>query len=404
MTDRWPHVVVLDPWSAGLAISRRMRRAGAQVTVLALPGEDWEAHSRGVTRIVRPLGPEGGGWVAALREVAEQCQDAVVIPATDRAAEFLIQVADELPPNLRMFERTGRGHRSLMDKTTAEAIARRAGVNVPWTVRLDQDTDVSAAVAGAPWPCVLKPTLSHEWRERYGEQRAFPVADADTVADLVARPLRDGIPMLLCQYVPGGDDAVEEAIVVRRADGSYPVQFGCRKLRQHPRGFGATGLGVSSTLPETMAMAQAVLDAADFVGVAGVETKLDDSTGQRWFLEVNVRVPGQWGLGDACGVQATERLVALMADRDVGPQPPLRAGVRFVAPRSDVDACREILREAPPRRRPGLFVELFRPYLGAGELGVFDPRDPGPALVWLTSVIRRRLMRVPRRVRSRVRA
>ena len=63
---------------------------------------------------------------------------------------------------------------------------------------------------------------------------------------MLGRPLRDGMEMLLNQYIPGGDEDVEEAIVVRLADGSYPVRFGCRKLRQYPTGFGETALGESS--------------------------------------------------------------------------------------------------------------------------------------------------------------
>ncbi len=88
---------------------------------------------------------------------------------------------------------------------------------------------------------------------------------------------------------------------MRLADGSYPVCFGCRKLRQHPPGFGVTTLGESSLLPEATSIARRVLDEAGFVGVAGVEAKRHSETGESWFLEVNVRMPGQWGLGDACG-------------------------------------------------------------------------------------------------------
>jgi D-aspartate ligase len=398
MTADWPHVVLLDPWTAGLAMARRMVRAGATVTMVALPGHHWETYSRGVRRAIESFGSDGAPWLQALRRIAAGGEQIVVIPATDRACELLIRGHRELPENLTMFERSAQGHLPLMDKQTADGIARGAGVHVPWTAVIETELDLERAVAQAPWPCVLKPTLSHEWRQRYGERRTFPVARAEEVVEIAQQPLRDGIPMLLSQYIPGGDDAVEEAIVVRLADGSYPVRFGCRKLRQSPPGFGVTGLGESSPLPETMEIARRVLDAANFVGVAGVEAKRDSRTGERWFLEVNVRVPGQWGLGDACGVQATPRLVASMMGAELGPQPPLRPGVRFVAPASDIDACRQLLSEVPARRRPGLAVKLFAPYLGARELGFFDLRDPGPVLAWGGTVAGRRLERLRRAV------
>jgi D-aspartate ligase len=128
-----------------------------------------------------------------------------------------------------------------------------------------------------------------------------------------------------------------------------------------------------------------------------VETKCHAETGERWFLEVNVRLPGQWGLGDACGAQATPRLVASLGGQPLGPAPPLRPGVRFVQPDLDWHGIVPLLRQAPARRRPALAWRLMRPYLGARELGMFDPRDPGPLLALARLFVRRRVARLFRR-------
>jgi D-aspartate ligase len=152
-----------------------------------------------------------------------------------------------------------------------------------------------------------------------------------------------------------------------------------------------------------MEIAERVLDEAGFVGVAGVETKRDPRTGKRWFLEVNVRIPGQWGLGDACGVQATARLVAALSGHQLGAQPPLRAGVCFVEPTGDLPTCLERLREVPAWRRPAMAWRLFRPYLGGGELGLLDPRDPRPAALWLAQIAGRRIAHI-RGLLSRLRS
>lgn len=390
MSD-WPHVVVLEPESAGLALARAMVRAGARVTLVVVPGHELETHSRGVEHVVASYGTDGEPWLEAVQRLATGGDDLAVLPMTDRGSEMLANAAERLPVNVRAFERSGNAHLGLMDKETADGIARRAGVNVPWTRVVHSVAELDELAAGAPWPCVVKPIYSHAWRERYGEERVFVVQDAQEAAQLVEQPLRDGIGMLLCQYIPGGDADVEEAIVVRLADGSYPVCFGCHKLRQSPRGFGATALGVSDPLPETTAMARRVLDAAGFVGVAGVETKRHQQTGERWFLEVNVRVPAQWGLGDACGADASRRLVAALAGRELDEAPVPKAGVGIVVPVLDAVVVREMLHEVPRWRRPARLLRLLRPYLKARELGLLDPRDPGPGLAWFRSVARRRL-------------
>lgn len=390
----WPHVVVLEPESAGLALARAMVRAGARVTLVVQPGHELEAHSRGVEHVVASFEPDGERWLDAVQRLAADGGELVVLPMTDRGSAILAGAAERLAPNVRAFERSGDAHLALMDKETADGIARRAGVAVPWTRVVHSVAELHELAPTAPWPCVVKPIYSHAWRGLYGEERVFVVQDAQEAAQRVEQPLRDGVGMLLCQYIPGGDADVEETIVVRLADGSYPVCFGCHKLRQSPRGFGATALGVSDPLPETTALARRVLDEAGFVGVAGVETKRHRETGERWFLEVNVRVPAQWGLGDACGADESRRLVAALAGRELGEAPVPRAGVGIVVPVLDTAVVRKMLREVPAWRRPAELLRLLRPYLTARELGLLDPRDPGPGLAWARSVIGRRLRRL----------
>lgn len=388
-----PHVVLLDPFSAGLAIARASVRLRARVTVIAEPGHDIARHSRGVHAVVLPFEGHGERWLAALAQIAARERHVAVLPATDRTCELLLRHAARLPTNVHAFERSGHGHGELMDKERAHELAQGIGVAVPWCARVSATAELPALAARAPWPCVVKPVLSHVWRERYGEERAFLVHDATQASGVLERPLRDGVAMMLCQYVPGGDDHVEEAIVVRLADGSYPVAFGCHKLRQFPPGFGTTTVGEAALLPETMEIARRVLDCVGFVGVAGVETKRHSVTGERWFLEVNVRVPAQWGLGDTCGVHATERLLDVIAGHRPGPQPPLRGGVRFALPDIDVRAVRATLKATPPSRRPAAALRMARAYAGVRDLGMIDPRDPAPALAYAARVLRRRFTR-----------
>jgi D-aspartate ligase len=392
----WPHIIVLDPYNAGLAVARRMTRAGAQVTVVE--EEAAVGRSRGVRSIVAPFQATGEPWLEALLRIAATGAECAVLTGTDRGSAWLAGVADRLPANLLVFERPGSAHLALMDKNRADRIARAAGVRVPWTGRVHSGEELAEVTTEAPWPCVVKPMLSHEWRSRYGAARALLARDGEEAAQLMRRPLDDGLGMLLSQYIPGGDDDVEEAIVVRLADGSYPVRFGCRKLRQYPPGFGETAVGESSRLPETMTLARRVLDEAGFVGVAGVETKRHAETGERWFLEVNVRLPGQWGLGDLCGTQATPRLIASLCGAQLAEQPPLRPNVSFVQPDLDRHILLSTLRGAPGRHRPRVTWQLARPYIKARDLGMFDPRDPGPALALTGMFLKRRRARLKARL------
>jgi hypothetical protein len=51
----------------------------------------------------------------------------------------------------------------------------------------------------------------------------------------------------------------------------------------------------------------------------------------------------------------------------------------------------------PLRSRPAAAWQLARPYFGAKELGIFDPRDPGPLLALAHQFASRRVARVLKR-------
>ena len=193
--------------------------------------------------------------------------------------------------------------------------------------------------------------------------------------------LEAGLELIVSEYVPGGDDCVEEAILVRAEDGELSVEFGCRKLRQHPAGFGAASLCVCAPVPESMGLARRLLDQAGYVGVAGVETKRHEVTGEVVFLEANVRIPTQWGLGDIAGGESSWRLYSVLAGLPVGPQPRLRYGARLVFPELEVHAALGSLREQG--KRPQMTCATGRAGGAApGTAAWLTSMTPGPRWHW----------------------
>ncbi|HEX4034198.1 MAG TPA: hypothetical protein VHX66_07125 [Solirubrobacteraceae bacterium] len=381
-------VVLLDPFNGGLATARALRRRGEQVVVVAGTNNAHTTRSRGVEGHIVPFAGNGEAWLEMLAMLARRGTQ-YLLTGTDAASAWLIEQRSTLPPEIVCFERQDDVHATLMRKDSGDAVARAAGVRVPWTTTILAPEDVAAVAAEAPWPCILKPLLSHEWRLVLGDERVMLVNNAAEAQRVAERAIAAGFPLVLSEYVPGGDGDVEEAIVVRAPDGSYPVQFGCRKIRQYPVGFGVASLCEIAELEESMTLARAVLDEAGFIGVAGVETKRHAETGDRYFLEVNVRIPTQWGLADCSGLDASARLVATLRGEKLGPQPPLRRRGRLVYPEQDVRAVLVALRAAKRRERGAVASRLVRSYAGTRDFGVLDLRDPGPGIACATRVLRR---------------
>ena len=176
---------MLEPASGGLAFSRRMTRLGARVTLVVTPWSPEDARSRRAESVIAPHEPDGEPWLAALHELAAGGEPLVVVTATDRGSKLLVRAAPELPPNVRIFEHPDSAHMGLMNKQSADAIVRRAGVNVPWTAEMSDRETFERLSEEAPWPCVVKPVFSHEWRERYTLERTFLAEDAGEAARLL---------------------------------------------------------------------------------------------------------------------------------------------------------------------------------------------------------------------------
>ncbi|HYI80356.1 MAG TPA: hypothetical protein VEW67_05815 [Thermoleophilaceae bacterium] len=375
MQPEQPKAVILGPYNGGLAVARTLIRRGVSVTALSGPADAFTTRTRGAKgEVLPPLDDAREQWLERLRAEG----DCVVLTGSDAVSELLARERDQLP-RVRSFETLDDAHLPLMSKAEMNGIADRTGVRRPRGFTVSTFAELEGAAAELTYPAILKPTLSHLWRGLFGDDRVILADSSDELVDAGREPIEAGLELIVGEYVPGGDDAVEEAILVRDAEGRFPVAIGCRKIRQFPAGFGAASLCETAPIPESMELAKRLLDEAGYVGVAGVETKLHAETGEAYLLEVNVRIPTQWGLGDAAGADSSWRLYATLAGIPVDPeQPPVRADVKLVFPELELRAAVRRMRNRNGEG-PGLFARL-RSWRGAGDMGIFDWRDPGPVI------------------------
>lgn len=328
-------------------------------------------------------------WLLALEQLAG-AGPAVLLPGSDEACEMLAVHRARIPPALLSFESADGAHQRLMAKDSMFALARKVGVPAPRTRAVATRAQLDAVLAELGLPCILKPTLGHLARARFGLRTTLVQHREELVG--LATPLLDaGLKVVLSEWIPGPDTALEGAIVVRTGKGDWPLVYGRRKLRQQPAGTGNASLLAAADVPGTVALAQRLLVAADFIGIAALETKRHADTGEVMLIEVNVRVPQGFGLGDACGADASWRTYATLAGMELPPQPAPRLDRKLLLP--TLDARR--LRTAFQRREIGL-REVVRSYRGVRDVGLLDPRDPGPALMLARGRVRasaRRLLR-----------
>ncbi|SET54628.1 hypothetical protein [Geodermatophilus poikilotrophus] len=373
-----PRLVLLEPNDGCLTMARRLALRGVEVVALCPPTSAWVGRSRALREIA--VGPVADGadrpWLPALTALGDR--PGVLVSGSDAASEFIATRRHEIPSALRSFESVDGAHLALMQKDTMRAVAEEAGVRLPHTFRIDAPGDdrlVDLAVAAAP--CVAKPVLGHVGR-RSGDFATRLLPDADAVRGHLGAALAAGVDMLVSEEIPGPATALEGVISLRTADGRYPLEGSRRKIRAYDHGVGS--LAEATALPEAMALARRLLDAANYVGLAATEFKRHAVTGELHLIEVNVRVPQNFGVYDAAGLDASWRVYATLAGLPVGEQPPAREGARVWLPQHDLHVVRGL------RRRGEITVtQAVRSLAGVRNAGVLSWRDPGPAWAVLRS-------------------
>ena len=373
-----PRLVLLEPNDGCLTMARRLAARGVEVVALCPPANAWVGRSRALREV--PVGPVPDGadrpWLPALAALGDR--PGVLVCGSDAASEFVVAHRAEIPSVLRSFESADSAHLLLMEKDSMRAVAEEAGIRVPHTVRIDAPGDdrlVELAMATAP--CVAKPVLGHVGR-RSGDFATRLLPDADALRAHLDAALGAGVDMLVSEEVPGPATALEGVISLRTADGTYPLEAGRRKIRHYDHGVGT--LFEAIAVPEAVALARRLLDAADYVGLAATEFKRHAVTGELYLIEVNVRVPQSFGLYDAADLDGSWRLYATLAGLPVAEQPPTREGARAWMPQHDLRVVRGM------RRRGELTAaQAVRSLAGVRDTGVLSWRDPGPAWAVLRS-------------------
>lgn len=297
--------IFIEPNDGCLTMARLLVRRGVAAYGLGNHRGSYVLRSRAFRgTVLAPIANDPRPWLERLDGFAGSA--GVLISGSDAATEFLATSRGSIPADLRSFESEHSAHLGLMDKRTLYETARAAEVRCPWTLRATASDEVEEIVADAAYPCIVKPELSHRGKAA-GNFRTMLVESAARLRDVLVSALDADVPMLVTEHVPGAENQLEGAVTLRMADGRYALEYGRRKVRQHPIDFGSGSLLRSAHVPETMALAKRLVEAVDFVGISSFEAKRHAFTGERVLTEINVRVPLNFGLGDASGVDATWR-------------------------------------------------------------------------------------------------
>lgn len=364
-----------------VTIARSLHRHGIPVWAAACSERESLVSSRALTRTLRLPSPQHDldhFGIAVLKTVQDGEVD-MVLPSNDTAlgglaAQYATLKAgfDECvsypvhlgcPPPAAV--------RRVLDKSATLAAARRCGIEVPFTVEVNEHVELDGLVRGFRYPAIVKP-------RNKAQSGSSKIRHAQTAQDLQRildrdRPLRAGA--LVQEFCVGNGVGIE----LLMHQGQPIAIFQHRRVKELPASGGVSVLSISEPLnPELASQAVSLLRELEWEGVAMVEFRYDPTGRRAVLMEVNGRYWGSLALPVLSGLDFPYYEWQLAhGHRPIVPER-YRIGIRCRWTRGLLLRAQETS-EGEPTGSTGLFaaVKDFSP--GVRD-AVWSVTDPSPAI------------------------
>lgn len=308
-----PPIVILGGHgnSAGpLSAGRALRAANAPVILVTEDPTTLATRSRCFSKVhvLEHWSGDAPALVAYLREVTiDYGHRPFVIPTCDAGAWLLMQhqalfegVADRLAPEASL-------GLLVANKSEFARLAESLGLPVPRSFTPDDALTIADIAARAEFPVILKPSMPGHWEPAKvkGLSIGTKAVRADSPAELIelGRNVEAaGFAYLVQEFIPGPDEEHWDLQAFISKDGHYSAAFTSQKRRVTPIHTGAGCFVESKRVPDLAKIGIDALLALGFRGVANIDFKRHERTGQFHIIEINPRL-AHWSIFAAdCGV------------------------------------------------------------------------------------------------------
>lgn len=402
-----PRVLVTDgEQRPALAIVRSLARHGMSVVVGSEHQVNLSSCSRHCSDRVTYPSPYSApdAFTQWLADFVERESIDVVLPVTDVTMHLVSRNAAVLQPRTALPVPDFAAFDFVSDKGRLVEWAAQCGVRTPRTLFVAGISGLHALIDRVAYPAVVKPVRSHYltsdgWRStgvHYAGSR-------DELVDLYRNVEYLGSqPTLIQERVCG--PGVGMFVLFDR--GRRVAEFAHRRLREKPPAGGVSVLRESVAVdPVLRAWADRLLGPLGWHGVAMLEFKRDEMTGEPYLIEVNGRFWGSLQLAVDAGLDFPWLAVQLAHGEAPAATPAYREGVRSRWLFGDLDhlllRLRRTARELQlPGAAPGRASAVWQFLTCAGrdlhyEIERID--DPGPAVFELYEYVRAPLVARARR-------
>jgi D-aspartate ligase len=341
-TTSRPAAVVLGlDCVTGLQTARILARRGVPVIGVAKDKRHFCARTRACEEILT-ADTDSEDFLRVLDDLGERLRErAVLFPCTDLTVLNVSRHRTRLERGFHVVLPDPEVVETLIDKAAFHSLAEERGWPVPRSVVLRSRADAERAAGTLEFPCALKPALKTATWNRSEATKAFTAANGDHLLSLYDRIAAQGHTLLAQEWIPGGHEEQVTCNCYFDSLSRPVVTFVTRKLRQWPPEFGVGCLGEEYRDEVVLETTTRLFESVGFRGLAYLEMKRDERTGNSLIVEANIGRPtGRSATAEAAGV---ELLYAMYCDAVGLPLPPgltqPYAGTKWIYFVSDIRAA-----------------------------------------------------------------
>lgn len=294
-----PCIVLGIDTQIGLGVIRELGQAGVRVIGLANRKHSLGLSSRYLDRgiIVGPARDEA--LMHRIRALGDELGGAVLLAISESDLTWLMEHRDEFG-KVRAVTPPPDAFRCVLDKSRTLALAEQVGIRVPKTIHCDEFDTWREAANVVRYPVVIKwadPMAAMQKLRRIGlKPRKLEYAlDRESLLRIGERFEAAGIWPMIQEYCPGR--GLGQFFFMH--DGQAVRRFQHRRVAEWPPEGGFSSVCEAVPLDahvDLQARSIALLQALGWEGVAMVEYRLDDATGEAVLMEINGRFWGSFPL------------------------------------------------------------------------------------------------------------
>lgn len=307
-----------------LSVIRSLGRGGVQVHIGWYRSDSIAVYSRYVYKAHKlpAYNTNNSEWKDALINIMKEEHFDLVVPCHDEMVFPIQRYKDELGKYGCLYVVNDISFDTLFDKIKTSELARKLGINLPSEEVVYDFNSMNEPLKRFDFPVVLKPQMSYHDADPPTRNKVQIVRSEEEYSSQMKGMLKYG-PVAVQEYFRGRGVGVNFLM----KDGTPLMVFQQSRVHEALRGGAGTYRKSTKVSPELLNASLKILSYLKYTGVAMVEFKVNEETGEWILVEVNARFWGSLPLALSAGADFPLALFQMLVDGRTTFKSDYRAGI-----------------------------------------------------------------------------